>query len=424
MLCGLEYAKTHGRNEAEVYVPETVKSAHKGDAVGASEAHAANWHAARVLPNIELETAIDGGFIALAPPSDSRVAQICAEHPNFQAFLEKFTGAFGEQLAPAAIIVHQDAPQTMTVEAIAGFRDAICASVAPYAHALDLVYSAQGRMRFSDHFEIYPWMLDKHYDDLLLFTPAATGIHDVEEFAGQPSAVVFHRPLNPSDLDDVLLTRLLKRWEERYVDTKDEWDTRALFRSLNMANQALLVPAGSETSLYDVGRSIAMWVAAFEILVHTGTGSVGWKDVVALIEATPWVSQKASTKSYTSGKPKDTASYTLASWLYLQLYNARNDFLHGNPVSGQTVQTPQGLNLVYFAAPLYRLALTSFLKLQFDVPAPTGGDGTELGKWMAERMDARDVQGQCERALFRAVEPKLPRGKAASFDPVDPDEEI
>lgn len=48
------------------------------------------------------------------------------------------------------------------------------------------------------------------------------------------------------------------------------WDDVALTRSLNMAYHASLLPAGTDTTFYDVGRIVSLWVSAFEILVHPG----------------------------------------------------------------------------------------------------------------------------------------------------------
>ena len=56
----------------------------------------------------------------------------------------------------------------------------------------------------------------------------------------------------------------------------------------------------------------------------------------------------------------------LAGFIYERLYNARNAFLHGNPVTIETLKLEKsGGQVQWFAAPLFRLALTAFLDLRF-----------------------------------------------------------
>jgi hypothetical protein len=87
---------------------------------------------------------------------------------------------------------------------------------------------------------------------------------------------------------------------------------------------------------YDTGRSLALWVSAYEILVIQGR--------------TPQQKQ-------------------LATWVCRKVYDLRNDFLHGNDVVG-TALLLNGKPVIDFAAILYRLMLTGFLDLHFNVPTP------------------------------------------------------
>ena len=78
------------------------------------------WMAVTVLPNIELETAIEGGMIALAPRDDARVSALCKGHPNLRSFMGKFTDAFGVKLRP----LHIDRAQGRTK--VSNFRRSYC----------------------------------------------------------------------------------------------------------------------------------------------------------------------------------------------------------------------------------------------------------------------------------------------------------
>ncbi len=172
-----------------------------------------------------------------------------------------------------------------------------------------------------------------------------------------------------------------------------------------MANQASRLSAGSDTTHYDVGRSIALWVSAFEILDHPGTGKSGLGPVYDLLEMVEWESSRSRLrryKAYEAGK-KNRPRRPLACWIYGEIYRARNDFLHGNPVSQKRLIVKQSnRSLFQYAAPLYRLALTGFLPLSWSEPIPPMGDGTELGKYVAERIEFTAYQKAIENALRTA----------------------
>lgn len=385
------------------------------------------WRPVRVLPDLGLKVAIEGGVIAIAPPDDARIVELRARHQTFDQLLARFKDAFGQELAPATMIVLRDAPPSgdLSVEAVAGFRDIVAACVIPSAHAANLVHGARGRVSFSDHFAIYPWMIDKHYEHMVVYTPAVHGLHDVDEFAGQGLATISTQQLSPSEIDSTLSEALCARWRKRYIDGDDSWENRALFRSLNMANSAMLVPSGSETTQYDVGRSIALWGSAFEILVHEGPGgSSGTQQVVGLIEKLSWKSEKAAAKTNASERKADKNLYSLGGWLYFRLNDARNAFLHGNPIGPDVFETPKGKHLWRFAAPLYRLALTSFLDLKFERALPAVDDVEELASFISDRAAFEEVQGLCERALLTAIEDKperIRRARTLAVDEADND---
>jgi hypothetical protein len=182
-------------------------------------------------------------------------------------------------------------------------------------------------------------------------------------------------------------------------------------RSLNIAYHASLLPAGTDTTFYDVGRVVSLWVSAFEILVHPGgSGQANRDKVFEMIERTPWAIPASGQLAHdTGGKTK--VKRTLASWLYQVLYECRNDFLHGNPVerSNLFLATPQR-TIFEYAAPLYRIALTAFLPLAHHVPMPSADDPTAFGAYIADRMDFMGPQKNAEEALLTATRPPAERG--------------
>ena len=374
------------------------------------------WTAATVLPNIALQEPIEGGLAALVPRHDPRVKALCREHPNFRKFLAKFTDAFGEKLHPAVLIVRTDAPQSIfNIDALASFRDAIALSVVPRSRAFQITHGVNHGINFSNMFWFYPWMLDKNNEDLIASTPGLLGVHEVAAFRGQSSPEIPGRMLSAADIDGPLLAALLARWRHRYAGRKPEWPDRALFRSLNMANQAAQLPAGSDTTFYDVGRSIALWVSAFEILAHPGTGKSNLWAVYDLFDGVEWqyrLSGFRRYKAYEAGR-KGMGHRPVACWLYGEIYQARNDFLHGNPVAASRL-TVKAANrsLFQYTAPLYRMALTGFLPLRWSEPFPSTDDAEALGKNIAERIDFGSYQKAIEKALLTARSKDLsPRGQ-------------
>ena len=166
--------------------------------------------------------------------------------------------------------------------------------------------------------------------------------------------------------------------------------------------------SGTETTFYDVGRLVSLWVSAFEILAHPGGDDrVNRRKVFELIDKTPWKLEEMAEPGHDTGG-KDTKR-TLASWVYQGLYDCRNDFLHGNPVEPDDLQL-HGSERTAFecAAPLYRLALTAFLPLTFDGTKPAESDSDAAwGAYAAERMVFLDPQEIAEKAILTA-KPAVP----------------
>jgi hypothetical protein len=368
---------------------------------------AGDWKPIFVLPNVPLQNAIGCDVVALASAHDPRVAALKRAQPMFRRFLGRFSDNFGEKFEPAMLLVRADAPRRFfEVATLASFRDLIAISTVAYNRALELRSPRGHRVVFGEAFAIYPWMLDKHYQDVIGSTPAILGTHEVAKFKGQSSPSIFRTALDDLDLDRPLLTALLDRWRRRYEVPEPDWVDIALFRSLNMAYHASLLPAATDTTFYDVGRLVSLWVSAFEILVHPGgNGRAAPDKVFRLIEKTRWELEATADLAFDTGG-KSKVRRTLASRLYQALYDSRNSFLHGNPVERADLILPvSGRSIFEYAAPLYRLALTSFLPLTYDKPMPSSSEAQALGEYIADRMDFMHPQRQIEEAILTANQP-------------------
>lgn len=361
-----------------------------------------NWSPIVVLPNIHLECAIGCENAAMVPTKDRRIKALKRAYPKFRRFLNRFSDSFGEKFEPAVLILTPSAPESFCrSDAISAFRNAIALSVITHARALEILSPGWKRVCFGETFAIYPWMLDKDYDDLIGITPASRSTHMVSCFKGQSSPSLPRLPLRDSDIDQPLLKALLGRWCQCFGTNKPEWKNAALMRSLNMAYHASLMPAGVEATFYDVGRLISLWISAFEILAHPGPegGQSGKLSVFKLLERTLWLMPASSDRIYNTGKKQDEKR-TIACWLYEKLHNLRNAFLHGNPVEPEQLLINELRLISDYAAPLYRIALTAFLQLEYDAPYPSTKDREAVAEFINDRMTFRHPQQKAEEALL------------------------
>jgi hypothetical protein len=169
-----------------------------------------------------------------------------------------------------------------------------------------------------------------------------------------------------------------------------------------MANEAGRIPALAASVFYDTGRSLALWVSAYEILAHPGgTGQSNFGTVSGLLESVKWQDQKLAAAAHTiPGRAPQQKQ--LATWVCRKVYDLRNDFLHGNDVEGKALLL-NGKPVIDFAACLYRLALTSFLDLHFNVAMPLADQTEALGKFVSERRKFTKFQSAYESAISVAV---------------------
>lgn len=365
------------------------------------------WIPIWVLPNLRLKDAIDGKSAALVPLHDPRLIELANQHRSLKRFLSKFRDPFGVPVKPTVLIARAPNKKSrrLRVDLLASFRAVVALSVIPYSRALNLVYGSRHRVTYSNNFWLYPWMLDKDYEYLITSTMAQLGLHDVNKFNGQATPEIPTLELSAKDIDQVLFDELISRWHSRYKKPKPDWSNIALFRSLNMANAACQLPAVADATMYDVGRSLALWVSAFEILAHPGVGKSNLGAVYGLLDKVDMIEKRMQESRYGAFDPasKKRVPSKLVRWIYHELYQARNDFIHGNPVSRGRLR-PKGsrASLLELAPPLYRLALTAFLSLKFSEKAPPISNPNAFAEFLTRRMNFTDYQHIIERGLMRA----------------------
>jgi hypothetical protein len=284
------------------------------------------------------------------------------------------------------------------------FRDAVAASFVLLARARAVTSSFPLSAQWMDGFSIFPWMLARDHKHIVCQTPAVRGLHNVESFRGQSSPELVCRSLTKGDLDQPLFNTLRQKWREVYLDGSTAHADIALFRSLNMAFRAGSIPAGADATDYDYGRSIALWVSAFEILAHPGgSGKADLFKVYDLFETAPYESAKLSDAVHTAyDKRARPAQYrNLACWLFGEIYRARNDFLHGNPLPPDRMFIKgSGQHMLNYVAPLYRVALSAALGIRWTSAMPPESNTEAVGRWISEKMKFLVPQQSIESALI------------------------
>lgn len=356
------------------------------------------------MPNINVLAKVEGEHAAIVGPAEPRSKELQSKHLTLKRFLAKFGDEFKNKHVPSMVLLKEGSPETYRQgRAVASFRDLLAMSVIPYKRAQLLSSSMRGSTGpfFSDSFDFHPWMPGRDFKKLVLSSPALRAINGLTRFAGQSSPGIPWTQL--TWLDEPLLQALIARWERRYSTSTPCWSDTALFRSLNMAYHAARMPFSTAGSFYDQGRLVALWISAFEILSHSGTG----KDVT---EAQVFNVLLAKQSTAPRQEPLSREDRKIRQAIYKQLYAARCDYLHGNPVEDDRLNLPDNqYNLTQYAAPLYRLMLTEFLELHHTVefvPRTEPGWDVKLGKAIANWMDLNDYQKDIEEALRTFKTPK------------------
>jgi hypothetical protein len=357
------------------------------------------WLPMLSLPNIEVKRPIEVDGFALASFHDARVQELADAHPNFREFLNRFTTEFGQPIVPSIFICRDDAPITYRgIDAIAGFRDAIAMSVIPQSWAKVLRFDNNMGIKYSDYFAVYPWMLDKNFEHLLASTLNMLGWHQVSELRAQSTPAISREFFDSGPLDEPLLAGLLERWQRSFSTDTPLPDDIKLFRSLNMANAAALLPAGADATMLDIGRSVALWSSAFEILAPAKRDA--YLEVYTLLDKNTWHYTPCKELKYEAyGFARDQTLRNLPCWLFGAINHARNDYLHGNPIDRHRLIVPPAKRaLHYYASLLYRLALAAFIELQYK-PSPRRSDETEYEAYLRNHHVFGRYQGDIEIAL-------------------------
>ncbi len=332
-----------------------------------------DWDLIYVLPNIEMKEPFESEFMAIVPFDDKRLKKIRSDSQPKKKLLIGFRTVTGEKVKPSALIWRKDAPKSVKRgEAVVAFRNSLAISSLLYNCAISANSNNLYGPIFSDHFDFSP----------VTITPGG-GFHisspalevygpKLEKFLGLIPPHIPYDHFLQTKPDKFLSKKIIDKWTERVVSpAQDSWDTRILFRSLEVAYQAMVTPFRNNSSLFEYGTNLALWISAFEILFHKNSGDlVNRKIVFNRLGGYRWKEKRLRHKRFTLDKKnKNITKGNLVQKLYKELYDARCDFLHGNPVRIARLYPFFNKNrpsLFVLAPVIYWTALTVFLSEEND----------------------------------------------------------
>lgn len=325
------------------------------------------WSIFFVLPNVIIHESAGNEYISIVPCSDPRVGESISTNPFAKALIENFEDQFGRRIYPSALIVKDDAPDYLkNIDALTGFRNALAISTIIKGHEHSLTSRFVAYPLYSDFFDFYPVTGSRQNDGFIKSTPSVLGFDDEhQDFRGQISPSLG----GPEDLtdtvEDQLFKLLQKAWERRFIrQRREEWSTRTLFRSLEMAYQAASMPFKNHSTIYDYGSSASLWLSALEILSHPRTDNANLLTALSLLGSYDWIDKAIARKAYKVTYRKKDHKVNLVQRLYKELYDTRNDFLHGNPVKRNRLYPSKNTKvqpITRFAPVIYKVALLAFL---------------------------------------------------------------
>lgn len=336
------------------------------------------WNIIFALPNLNIKEAIDNNYIAIVPHDDSRIVEIKAQSIYARALADNFEDQFGRKRYPSFLIVKDTAPLKISNnDSIVGFRNIVAIATIIKAHEFFLTKKFHSYPFYSDYFDFYPITISKNNNGFITQSPSILGFDDeFSNFLGHVSPGLAGSSYSSVDIADNLLNQLKVVWYKCYLrKSTPDWSLRALFRSLEMAYNASAMPFKNRATIYDYGASASLWVSAFEILSHPKNKNANLLTVINSLGNYDWYNKDLGRRSYAIVYGGKKRQVNLSQKLYKELHDARNSFLHGNPVNLGRLKpfgNKKAQPLTKFAPLLYKVLLMQFLtkykdrRLRFD----------------------------------------------------------
>jgi len=242
------------------------------------------WKIAYILPNIIITTGIETENLALVPYEGERIEVIKEEQKGASKLLDGFVDDFNTLVKPAVLIVKISSPENLlSIDSIVVFRNIIALATILPNWALDYSLGSVLGPLFSNSFDFYPVILTTE-GYIITDNPSKLNLGSTEApFFATPSRESAR--VNIGLQDPMLFKPLLKLWKDKYELNKEEsYLFRKIFRSLEIAYFALSIPTKNESSIYDYGLSISLWISAIETLVKRPRKNIGKMTVISLLK--------------------------------------------------------------------------------------------------------------------------------------------
>jgi hypothetical protein len=318
------------------------------------------WELLYILDALDLQAPFETEYLVFAGRRDRRVAATIIKEPSSATLLDGFTDAAGRKRSVTALLVRGDAPPEFRRESVLrSLRNvfAVSSVIAGCQEHLNDLHGSGFRVLYSSFFRFYPVQLSRSGSHLLTITAVYRNIDDLARFRGQVSPQLPNTSLVDPRPDPLLHQRLLAMWRAM-IASPDESKTAGLFRSLDVAFHAAALP--ETESIYEMGIRVGLWVSAFEVLAHARSGRANLDNVLDLLAGIAWNDKELRRDCVIARRQH----WPLIAGLYADLYTARNDYVHGNPVADERLHTfkDRRLPLLLWIAPLvYKAALHSYL---------------------------------------------------------------
>ncbi len=319
------------------------------------------WSLAFVMPDLRLKEAFDlGAAVAIVPHDDSRLDSIKKNNAASKALIEGF-----DRSEVAALIYSDEINFKNKWSALIDARNLIAVGCCCTGWVRTVGNSNGFACRDSDYFDFYPRWPSDDGENLIYRGPSLELVTDVSNgFEGEGHPYIRTNSFTVVVYSEELLDSLFQVWWRVHAKNRPSRMDRRILRSLSLAFEACRVPQTMDDPLYDHGKHCSMWVSAFETLAHTGNWT-GIKQVLDLIEKRPLKVPRLQRGVLMNTKRKGTPRVmNVAQRLYVRLYQARNDFLHGNKIGIQTFIPScltEGVRLLDVAPLVYVAALEGAL---------------------------------------------------------------
>lgn len=328
-----------------------------------------DWRFIAVFHNLHITESIKTKYAMVVPHNDSSTTAIRGEFETFSKVVDSFQDHCGREIHPSLLFLHDRVPRDL--DAMIAFRNILALSTCTKAWEKDICYRRQlNYFKYSNYFDLFPYTLSKDgMEHLIAYTPSIHAWDDPAEFQGQCSPEIATAGASSLSFDEEIFEALIKRWIDYHVRKTDRgWASRALFRSLEMVYRASSLPFSNQSSLNDYGANLGLWISAFEILIRPKSGQVNLDMVLGFLEKARFCNRKLNYRIYKGRKLKngDFRKLNLVQKTYNEMFDARNTFLHGNPIKNSDIY-PGGnskcRSLFLFTPVIYKCALMVFLDL-------------------------------------------------------------